>query len=135
VPIINEVIRKEPDDGLSFGDYESKEKKKAEIEIDGNEYHVKTHAEITRLEKNGLLLLETVPGAAVHGFNAAAGGISFNLEGLEDTRVTLGLEPGGMYRVIINGENIGNVKSNMAGKVIFSMELDATHQKVEVQKV
>jgi hypothetical protein len=133
--IINEIIRAEADGSLSFGDYESVEKKKAKIEQDGNEYHVKTHGEITRLEKNGMLLLETVPGTVVHNLNVTADAAAFSLEGREDTRITLELEPDEMYRVLINGTNIGNVKSNMSGKVVFSMELDATYQSVEVKKV
>ena len=132
--IINEIIRVEPDGSLSFGDYESAEKKKSELEAGGNQYYVKTHADITRLEKNGMLLIETVPGAAVHGLAVEAGTTAFSLEGLEDTRVTLELAPNEVYRVVINGTNIGNVKSNMSGKVIFSMELDATQQSVEVTK-
>jgi hypothetical protein len=133
--IINEIIRLEEDGGISFGDYESKEKRKAGLDADGSHFQVKTHDEVTRLEKNGMLLLETVPGAAVHGMVTAADEISFALEGFEDTRITIELEPDQMYRVLINGTNIGNVRSNMAGKVIFSLELDETRQKVEVKRV
>jgi hypothetical protein len=133
--IIHETIRAESDGTLSFGDYASADKKKAGLELDGSEYHVKTHAEITRLEKNGMLLLETVPGAAVHNLHIAADAMTFSLEGLEDTRITLGLEPDEIYRVTINGTGIGNVKSNISGKIIFSMELDDTYQSVDVKKV
>jgi hypothetical protein len=134
MPIISETIRTEPDGSISFGDYEAEEKKKADLEMDGSQYRVKTHTEITRIEKDGMLLMETVPGTAVHNLTQKAGEISFNLEGREDTRITLELEPEAMYRILIDGTNIGNVKSNLAGKVIFSMELDAAFQHVSVKK-
>jgi hypothetical protein len=132
--IIHEVIRTETDGSLSFGDYLSAEKKKADLKWEGNEYHIKTHSQITRLEKNGMLLLEVVPGAAVHHMSAAHDAASFDLSGQEDTRITLELEPDTLYQVIINGNSIGNVKSNLSGKVIFSMELDDTRQNVQVKK-
>ena len=132
--VIHEIIRAEADGGLSFGDYEAAEKKKASLGHEGSEYYVKTYTDITRLEKNGMLLLETVPGAAVHNLRVEAEKISFSLEGREDTRITIEAEPDEIYRIHINGHNIGNVKSNVSGKVVFSMELDATVQSVEVTK-
>jgi hypothetical protein len=81
-----------------------------------------------------MLLLETVPGAVVHNMRVEADAFRFSLEGCEDTRITIEVEPDEIYRIHINGQNIGNVKSNMAGKVVFSMELDATFQSVEVIK-
>ncbi len=133
--IIDEIIRAEADGSISFGDYVSTEKRKAaDFEVDGNLYKVKTHNEITRLEKNGKLLLETVPGAAVSGLTVTGEAVAFKLEGYEDTRVTLELAPNESYRVIINGTSLGNVKSNLSGKVVFSTELDGNAQSVEIVK-
>lgn len=134
--IIDEIIRVEENGLISFGDYLSPEKKKrVDFEVDGNLYNVKTCQEITRLEKNGKLLLETVPGAVVHELNVADSKVEFLLEGLEDTRITMELEPEALYRILIEGTNIGNVKSNISGKVIFSLELDDQARPIEIIKI
>ncbi len=133
--IIDSIIRVEAEGGISFGDYVSAEKRKlGDFEVDGDLYNVKTYNEITRLEKNGKLLLETVPGAAVHRLRVAAEAVTFALEGFEDTRVTLELEPGESYRIEINETNLGYVKANSSGKIIFSTELDENTQEIEIVK-
>ncbi|MDR1663477.1 MAG: endosialidase, partial [Clostridiales bacterium] len=127
--------RAEENGSVSFGDYISEEKKKLDnFEVDGDLYKVKTHNEITRLEKNGKLLLETVPGSAVHGLRVNGAEVAFGLEGADDTRVTVELEPDQIYRVIIDGVNIGNVKSSVSGKVVFSLELDENIKPIEIIK-
>jgi hypothetical protein len=133
--VIEEIIRVEAEGRISFGDYVSTEKRKvADFEVDGDLYKVKTCNEITRLEKNGKLLLETVPGTAVHNLRVTAEAVTFGLEGFEDTRVTLELAPGESYRIMINETNLGFVKANMSGKVIFSTELEDEAQSIEIIK-
>ena len=62
--VIEELIRKEDDGSISFGNYLMDEKKKVlDFEVQGDLYKVKTFKEITKLEKNGKMLLEAVPGA------------------------------------------------------------------------
>ncbi len=61
--VIEELIREEKDGSISFGDYSQQEKQKVEgFEANGDIYKVKTYKDLTRLEKNGSLLLEAVPG-------------------------------------------------------------------------
>ena len=133
--IIEEIIRLEDDGTISFGDYLSEEKKKAEnFKVDSDMYNVKTHNEITRLEKNGKLLIETVPGAVVHNLAVNESAMDFKLIGADDTRVTVELEPEQLYKVVINDINIGNVKSTIAGKVIFSLDLDEEHKIIQIIK-
>lgn len=133
--VIDEIIRVSENNSISFGDYLSMEKRKCEdFELDGNLYKVKTYRETTRLEKNGRLLLETVPGATVHRLTVQENIMAFSLEGVDDTRVTVQLEPEEVYRVLIEGVNIGNVKSNISGKVIFSLDLDGVEKPVEIRK-
>ena len=133
--VIDEIIRLEDDGSISFGDYVSEEKKKKDdFEAAGDRYKIKTHHAITRLEKNEALLIETVPGAAVHRFTIKENTLSFGLEGADDTRVTVELEPEALYRVLIEDTNIGNVKANISGKVIFSLDLDDTPKTVEIIK-
>ncbi len=129
-----EVIRIENDNTLSFGDYLSKEKKKVnDFEVDGDLYNVRTYDKATRLEKNGNLLLETVPGACVHSLSMNEKLVTFMLEGFEDTQVTLELLPEKEYKIFIDGVNVGNTKSTLSGKINFSIELSNNLQKVKIE--
>ena len=52
--VIEELIRKEDDGSISFGNYLMDEKKKVlDFEVQGDLYKVKTFKEITKLENNG----------------------------------------------------------------------------------
>ena len=63
--VVKELIRTEADGGISFGDYELAAKaKKSDFEHRGDLYKVKTFKEITKLERNGLFVYESVPGTA-----------------------------------------------------------------------
>ena len=68
--VIEELIRLEDNGSISFGNYLMDEKKKVlDFEVAGNLYKVKTYKDITKLEKNGKMLLETVPGATIHNLD------------------------------------------------------------------
>jgi hypothetical protein len=132
--VIDEVIRLEADGTVSFGNYAVPGKQKADgFEADGAVYNVRTHKEITRLERNGTLLFEAVPGAAVHHFKTDEAGVSFHLEGVVDTKITLELAPDREYAIRIGGETVGSAKSNVSGKVSFSVDLHAAPQAVRVE--
>ena len=61
-----ELIKRESDGSLSFGDYTLQEKtKQDDFKNDGSSYKVKTYNEITRLERDGVLVYESVPGTNV----------------------------------------------------------------------
>ena len=67
--VIEELIRQEDNGTISFGNHLMDEKKKVlDFAVSGDLYKIKTFKEITKLEKNGKMLLETVPGATVHNF-------------------------------------------------------------------
>ena len=71
--VIKDLICTEEDGTLSFGNYELAEKaKRSDYEHEGDLYKVKTFAEITKLEKNGMFVYESVPGTAVHHFHSTA---------------------------------------------------------------
>ncbi|MDR1541466.1 MAG: endosialidase [Clostridiales bacterium] len=130
---IDSVIRTEEDGSLSFGDYLSLEKKKAsDYEADGDLYKVKTHKAMTRLEKNGKLLLETVPGSVISHLRLAQRAVAFSAEGFENTRITLELEPSKTYIINVNGEDIGCEHANITGKISFSMELTGAASPVSI---
>lgn len=134
--IVDESIRLESDNSLSFGNYLVKEKQKvSDFDVMGDIYKVRTHNEVTRLSKNGKLLLETVPGATVHNLKVSEKHTTFLIEGFEDTQVTLELESDTHYKILVDDVNIGNVKTNLSGKISFSIELNSSSQKVKIEKL
>ena len=66
---VKELLRTGENGGISFGDYSLDTKTKlADFKYQDSVYKVKTFKEITRLEKNGGVVYESVPGSAVHDF-------------------------------------------------------------------
>ncbi len=133
---IEELIRQEKNGKLSFGNYLTEEKKKiTDFEVNGDLYKIKTFKEITKLEKNGKMLLETVPGATVHNFTLDEHGASFSVEGSENAQITLELEPETEYKILIDDVNVGKMKTNLAGKINFSVELGKDIPFVAIEKI
>lgn len=131
--VVEELIRIEQDGALSFGNHLEKAKKKVkDFEVKGDIYSLKTHNEVTRLEKNESLLFEAVPGATVFNFAMSEGKTAFSLCGIEDTQITLELEPSVTYGVSVGGETLGSVKTTMSGKLVFSAELGEAPVCVEI---
>ena len=91
---VKELLRAEEDGTLSFGDYTLASKTKLDnYEFEGDLYKVKTFSEITKLEKNGMFVYESVPGSAVENFKETEKGVSFQVSAPEDVQFTLELEP------------------------------------------
>ena len=64
--VVEELLREESDGTISFGNHELAEKKKLEdFEYEGDLYKVKTFQTMTKLERNGLFVYESVPGTSV----------------------------------------------------------------------
>lgn len=123
--VVKELIRKESDGTLSFGDFELDSKQKlSDFEYEGDLYKVKTFKEITKLEKNGMFVYESVPGTAVTEMKVTEKEIVFRVEGWEDSSITLELEPEKEYKVFIEGTNIGKMKANLGGKLVLSVEMN-----------
>ena len=93
-------------------------------ESNGAIYKVKTYNEITKLEKNGSFLYESVPGTSVLDFAEKADGVEFVVEGDEDAQITIGLADDTAYEVFVGGESIGAIKTNLGGKLSLSVELE-----------
>ena len=106
-----------------------------DFEVNGDLYYVKTYKDITKLEKNGKLLLEAVPGAAVMHFTQTEKSASFGVEALDDVQITMEMEAGKEYKVLIDDVNVGSVKANLAGKVIFSVDTKGSEKQVMLEKV
>ena len=126
--------------GLSFGDYTASEKIKVnDFNHMGNVYNLRAHNLVTRLEKNGELLFEAVPGVAVYNFNFDEKGCTFEIENPQAAQITLGLEPEITYDLAI-GDNTGNelreeITANRSGKVSFGVELEGLKKKVNLGKL
>lgn len=133
---ISELIRKETDGTISFGDYTLGAKAKLDnFEHNGDIYKVKTFSEITKLERNGMFVYESVPGTAVRELSVTDNGLKFMVEGPEDAQITLELEDETEYEIFIDGSNVGKMKTNLGGKLSLSVELEANTQvEVKVEK-
>lgn len=134
--VVEELLRSESNGNISFGNHALKQKAKLEdFEHAGDIYKVKTYDAMTRLEKNGMFLYESVPGTSVFDFAENEKGITFTVEGEQDAQITIGLEADSEYEVFIDGAGIGSMTSNLAGKVNVSVELAGIGKaQVEVVK-
>lgn len=122
---VKELIRTEENGTISFGDFELDQKSKlSDFAFHGDLYKVKTFREITKLERNGLFVYESVPGTAVFGLLQDGDHTEFQVEGLEDTQVTVELEADTEYEVQIDGTVTGKMKTNLGGKLSFNAELE-----------
>ena len=133
---VKELLRAEADGTLSFGDYTLESKTKLEgFEFQGDIYKVKTFSEITKLEKNGMFVYESVPGTAVENFKANENVVSFLVSGTQDVQFTLELEADSEYVVYMDDINVGDMKTNLSGKLSVSAELDpAKSMEIKVVK-
>ena len=140
--VVTELFRSEDNGTLSFGDYTLAQKaKKGDIQFEGDIYKIKTFKTMTKLDKNGQLIFESVPGSAVHNFVAttphtsAATADAFDIESSSDVQVTLEVEAGQEYKVFIDNTNVGMMKANLGGKLTLSVELsEGTAASVRVKK-
>ena len=122
---VKELLRAEADGALGFGDYTLSSKTKLDgFEFQGDLYKVKTFKEITKLEKNGMFVYESVPGTVVHDFRATDKAVNFVVEGEEDSQITLELEAEKEYKIHIDKVYVGKMKTNLGGKLNLSVELE-----------
>ena len=150
--VVEEILRSEADGSISFGNHKLAKKAKVEdYEHAGDLLKVKTYNEMTKLEKNGMFLYESVPGTSVLEFKEADNSVEFIVEGDEDSQITVGLKDDtesdnsvefivegdedsqitvGLkddteYEVFIDGKNVGTMKTGLGGKLSLSVELEA----------
>ena len=132
---VKELLKAEADGTLSFGDYTLDSKTKLDgFEFQGDLYKVKSFSEITKLEKNGMFVYESVPGTAVESFKATEEEVSFKVSGTQDAQFTLELEADSEYTVYMDGADAGDMKTNLSGKLSVSAELEPD-ECVEVRVV
>ena len=132
---VKELIRNKANGTLSFGDYTLSEKtKKDGFEFEGDLYKVKTFHEITKLEKNGVFVYESVPGTAVENFKVSDNVVTFKVSGEENAQITVGLEPEAEYVVYMNDINVGDMTTNISAKLSISAELEKEDVEVKIIK-
>lgn len=125
MPVVSELIRIEDDGTISFGNYELATKSKLQdFEYKGDLYKVKTFHEITKLERNGMFVYESVSGTAVNHFAVDDSEVTFAVEGNQDAQITVQLEDDREYEVFIDGIAVGGMTTNVSGKLVLSVELN-----------
>ena len=114
----------EADGSLGFGDYTLAEKAKVEdFPYQGDLLKVKTYHTMTKLEKNGMFVYESVPGTSVSSFSVKNTEVTFTVSGTKDAQITIQLEDDMDYEVFTDGITVGGMKTNMSGKLSLSVEL------------
>lgn len=123
--VISELIRTEADGTISFGNYELDQKSKvSDFEHNGDLYKVKTFREITKLERNGMFVYESVPGTTVNHLDVTESGMTFQVEGPTDAQITVELEEDTEYQIFVGDSEVGEMKTNLGGKLVLSVELE-----------
>ena len=124
--VVEELLRAEESGAISFGNHKLATKAKVEdFEHAGDLLKVKTFHEITKLEKNGMFLYESVPGTSVTNFVETADGVEFVVEGDADAQITIGLAEDKEYEVFVGGKSIGTMNTGLGSKISMSVELGA----------
>ena len=133
--VVEEIIRVETDGTISFGNHTLDVKTKvADFEFAGDLYKVKTYNEITKLEKNGSFIYESVPGTSVHNLKVTETGMNFITESDEDAQITVELEADTEYKLFLNGVNAGTANSNLSGKINLSILANDGQVAVKIVK-
>lgn len=132
--VVEQLLRSENDGTISFGNHKLTQKAKVEdFRHAGDLYKVKTYTTMTKLEKNGMFLYESVPGTSVLNFKEMPEGVEFVVEGDEDAQITIGLNDETEYEVFVNQESVGKMSTGLGGKLNLSVELaDAGEVLVKV---
>ena len=72
----------------------------------------------------------------VDNFLADEKKVSFLVEGNDATQITLDLEEEKEYRVLLDGTNLGNMTTNIGGKLVISVDLTTGQpQEVVIERI
>lgn len=127
--IVEELLRGEESGAISFGNYKlSKKAKLEDFRHAGDLLKVKTYNEITKLEKNGMFLYESVPGTSVLDFKEREDGVEFVVCADQDVQITVGLAEEKEFEVFVGGKSIGTMSTGLGGKLSLSVEFGAEEE-------
>jgi hypothetical protein len=122
--VVKELLCPGTGDSINFGNHKLTDKaKKEDFEHGGSMWKVKTFKGITRLEKNGMFVYESVPGTSVHEFCETEDGLAFVVDGDEDAQITVDLAEATEYEVYVAEESVGKMKTNLSGNLSFAVKL------------
>ena len=83
-----------------------------------------------------MFVYESVPGTAVSHLKATENGMSFTVECPTDAQITVALEEETRYQVFVDDKEVGEMKTNLGGKLVLSVELDSTESAaVRIEKM
>ena len=133
--VVEELIRIEENGTISFGNYQLPEKsKKSDFEYKRDLYKLKTCKDITKLERNGMFVYESVPGTAVNNFSMENDSVSFDVEAVSDSQITVELEASTEYVMYIDGVNAGSMGTNLSGMLSLSVPESSKMTSVKIVK-
>lgn len=125
MPVIDSLIQTEEDGTISFGNYTLNEKTKfQDFEHQGDLYKIKTFYEITKLERNGMFVYESVPGTSVEHFSETDAGVVCRVEGYKGSLVTLQMEEDTLYKIYEDDVLTGELTTNKSGKLVVPLDLE-----------
>ncbi len=135
--VVEELLRSEAGGAISFGNHKLASKAKVEdYKHAGDLLKVKTYSAMTKLEKNGMFLYESVPGTSVLQFMETEKGVTFVVEGDGDAQITVGLTDDTEYEVFVGENSMGVMKTGLGGKLSLSVELaGAGEVAVKIEQV
>lgn len=119
---------------LDFGNFTSEKKLKESMEFMGDQYNIKTYNEVTRLEKNDLMIYESVPGTEVSNFLDDIEKISFRVKGNGNTSIILAVEENKEFKFSIDGIEYENNSLLAQGKLNVNVDLNEDWVEIEVNK-
>lgn len=134
--VVEQLLCSENDGTISFGYHVLEEKAKLEdFNHGGDIYKVKTFKAMTKLEKNGMFLYESVPGTSVNHFQETEKGLEFFVQGDDEAQIIVGLEDNTEYEVFINDESVGIMNTGVSGKLNVSVDFtDANRVHIKIVK-
>lgn len=132
-------IQVDTDGTLNFGDFSTTNKQKVDgFVLENDTYSLRTYDKATRLEKNASLVLETTPGTKITNFFKETNKeeMSFIAKGFANTIITAQLASDTLYRITNGKTKLGSMKSNLSGKVKFSVDLsNGKPQQILLEKL
>ena len=93
------------------------------MRYEGDLYKIKTFREMTKLERNGLFVYESIAGNDCGEFHGDRGRCGVYRRELGGMQITLGLEADTESEVFVAGESAGKMSTNLGGKLSVGVEL------------
>ena len=81
-----------------------------------------------------MFVYESEPGSAVLEFDETEDTFAFSVEAPEDIQITVQADPETEYDIYINGELKDTQKSNLGGKLSFSVDPGNDAARVEISR-